>query len=219
MVAYARSLVGDLPNVPARVPETGSSDPPRSIYRSVQEVNPMLFQFLARRVDVVHAERELEPNAGVPGRHSCRLDEPGCLAGLQQVNERFTEPEHRRVVVLERHRQLEDLPVKALRRRQLLHEQRDRNDSPGPRSLFAVFPLSHVHLHFSSLRSTSEREGARPEVVSICHKLAASEIIAVDRTIHATSAPRYRPDVAPVPATRQGTFPNTGPAERGLVCA
>jgi hypothetical protein len=60
------ALVGDLPNVPARVPETGSADPPRSIHRSVQEVNSTLLQFLAHCVDVVHAERELEPADGRP---------------------------------------------------------------------------------------------------------------------------------------------------------
>jgi hypothetical protein len=58
---------------------------PRSIHRSVQEVNSTLFQFLAHRVDIVHAERELEPDPGVGGRHARRLDELGCLARPQRL--------------------------------------------------------------------------------------------------------------------------------------
>src|SRR6266508_4012245 len=204
---YRRSLVGDLPNVPARVPEAGSADPPRSIHRSVQEINPTLFQFLAHRVDVVHAERELEPDPGVAGSHGRRLDEPVCLSRLQQVDERFAEPEHRRAVVLEYHRQLKDLLVEAFRRLQLLHEQRDCSDSRGPRSLFGAFPLSHVHGHFSSPRSVSGRVGVRPKAASINqNRLAeAGEIIGA-----ASKLPRQ--PVTPLsPPGRDSRFPARHP--------
>ena len=61
-------LVGDLPDVSAGVPETGGADPPRPIHRTVQKLDATLFQLRAHCVDIVHAERELEPHASVAAR-------------------------------------------------------------------------------------------------------------------------------------------------------
>src|SRR5439155_15638148 len=77
--------VGDLPDVPAGIAEAGRADAPRSVDRAAQEVDAAPGELLARRVDVLHPERELEAHAGIRRRDGRRLDELRRLAGPQQV--------------------------------------------------------------------------------------------------------------------------------------
>jgi hypothetical protein len=62
--------------------------------------------------------------SGLATCHRCRLDELSRRCGRQQVDDRVPEVEHGRVVVLERNRQADDLPIEPLRGLQLLEEQR-----------------------------------------------------------------------------------------------
>ena len=80
----------------------------------------------------VHVDRELDAGAAIAWRHPGRLDELHRRRGLEQVDERVPEVEHDRIVVLEPDGQAEDVPVEPLRVRQVLDEQRDCADRPGP---------------------------------------------------------------------------------------
>jgi hypothetical protein len=64
----------------------------------------------------------LEPGTLFGSRHRGWRDKRGRFARLQQVDERVTELEDRRVVVFEDDRQLKDVDVEALRGRQVLDE-------------------------------------------------------------------------------------------------
>jgi hypothetical protein len=128
-------LVGDLPDVAARIAEAGGADSPGAIHRPVQQLDPARFQLLAHCIHVVDAERELKSHPGVGSRDRRRRNKLMRLVRLQQVDKCLAEFENSRVVVLENHRESKDLAVEAFRLRQVLDEERDRGDRSGPRCL------------------------------------------------------------------------------------
>ena len=49
-------LVGDIPDVTARIAEAGGADPPGTIYRPVQQFDSAALQFVDHRIHVVNTE-------------------------------------------------------------------------------------------------------------------------------------------------------------------
>src|SRR6266511_6429066 len=115
-------LVGDLPDVTARIAEAGGADSPGTIHRPVQQFDSAALQFVDHRIHVVYTERELEPDTRVGSRDGRRRDKRGRFARLQQVDERVTELEDGRVVVFEEDWELKDVAIEALRGREVLDE-------------------------------------------------------------------------------------------------
>src|SRR3954471_14522904 len=123
----------DLPDVTARVLETSRPRTPGSVHRAVDQLYAACEEPLAERVDVGDADGELEARTVRRPADLCRCDQVIRLGGLEEVDERPTELEHRRVGVLEVDRKLEHLLVEALRGVQILLEQSDSCDPGHPR--------------------------------------------------------------------------------------
>src|SRR4029453_14760847 len=139
-------LVADLPDVTARIAEAGRADPPRTIHRPVQQIDTPALQLLDHRVHVVYGERTLELPTPVGVRDRRGGGKPGSFTRLEQVDERVTELEDRRVVVFEVDWEPKDVAVEALRGGQVLDEQRDCGDPSRPHCLSVL-----VHLRPSPL--------------------------------------------------------------------
>src|SRR5436190_17614875 len=93
-------LLGDLPNVAGGISKACRPDAPGSVHRSVQQLYAAPFELLERRIDVIDAERELEPHASIAAGHQGRFDQPWSFRGLQEIDQGGAELEHRRVSVL-----------------------------------------------------------------------------------------------------------------------
>ena len=73
--AHGVMLVGNLPDVTARIAEAGGADPPGTIHRPVQRFKlTTALQFVDRRIHVVYTERELEPDTRVRSCDGRRRD-------------------------------------------------------------------------------------------------------------------------------------------------
>src|ERR1700748_856368 len=84
---------GDLPDVPARIPEARRADAPGAVDGPVQELDAERTEALAHLVDVVDAEGELEARAVVRAADRGRRDQLGRLIDLQEVDHRPPEEE------------------------------------------------------------------------------------------------------------------------------